>query len=123
MLVFLKAQAASIFGSLVDYLVTILLVEVFHLGYVTGNLFGNISGAIMQFFLCRNWAFNAAEGKMKLQVIKFVVVWIGNLILSAAGIYLLTHGLKINYIISKTIISVILGVSYNYILQKKFVFN
>jgi putative flippase GtrA len=122
MLVFLKAQAASIFGSFADYLLTILLVEVFHCWYVAANLAGNIAGAIMQFIVCRNWAFNASEGKMKMQVIKFVLVWTGNLALSAAGIYLLTHGLKINYIISKTIVSVILGVSYNYILQKKFVF-
>ena len=123
MLVFLKAQAASILGSLVDFLITILLVEVFHCWYVSGNLAGNIAGATMQFLLCRNWAFNAAEGKVRTQILKFIIVWIGNFALSAAGIYLLTHGLKINYIISKTIVSVILGVSYNYILQKKFVFN
>ncbi|MBS1935770.1 MAG: GtrA family protein, partial [Bacteroidetes bacterium] len=122
MLGFLKAQAASVFGSFIDYLITILLVEVFHFNYVAGNLFGNIAGAIMQFLLCRNWAFNAADGKVKWQVVKFIVVWIGSLILSAAGIYLLTRGLKINYILSKTIISVILGLTYNYFLQKKFVF-
>ena len=123
MLVFLKAQAAAILGSLVDFLITIVLVEVFHAWYVAGNLAGNIAGATMQFFLCRNWAFNAAERKMETQIFKFIIVWLGNFALSAAGIYFFTHGLKINYIISKTIVSVILGVSYNYILQKKFVFN
>jgi putative flippase GtrA len=122
MITFLKVQAASIIGSLIDFLTTILLVEIFHCWYITGNFIGNISGGITQFILCRNWAFKGGEGKIPAQVTKFILVWIGNLILSAAGVYFFTHYLKINYIISKTITSVLLGVTYNYLMQKKFVF-
>ena len=122
MITFLKAQLASIIGSFADFLSTILLVEVFHCWYITGNFIGNILGGFTQFMLCRNWAFKAGEGKISAQAIKFILVWIGNLVLSAGGVYFFTHYLEINYIISKTITSVLLGVSYNYLMQKKFVF-
>src|ERR1700733_4296572 len=122
MVTFIKVQAASILGSIADYVTTIFLVEVLHCWYLAANLTGNIIGGIAQFILCRNWAFKASGNRMKPQALKFILVFIGNLILSAAGVYLLTHYLGINYIISKTIISILLGVSYNYIMQKQFVF-
>ena len=123
MITYIKAQAASIAGSLADFCVTIFLKEVFNCWYISANMAGNIVGAIAQFILCRNWAFNAANQKMNWQIIKFILVWIGNLLLSAAGVYLLTNYFAINYIISKIIISALLGLTYNYFLQKKFVFS
>jgi putative flippase GtrA len=122
MITYIKAQAALIAGSLADFLVTIILKEVFHCWYVEANMAGNIVGAIAQFILCRNWAFNAGNQKVNFQIFKFIIVWIGNIILSAAGVYLLTNYLAINYIISKTIVSALLGLTYNYFLQKKYVF-
>jgi putative flippase GtrA len=123
MFTFIKVQAASILGSLSDYLVTILLVEVFHCWYLPANLAGNICGGSLQFILCRSWAFGIKGHLRPQQVSKFVLVFIGNLVLSAAGIYFFTHVLKMNYIISKTLTSVFLGLTYNYLMQKKFVFN
>jgi putative flippase GtrA len=122
MFTFIKVQAASILGSMADYLVTILLVEVFHCWYLPANLAGNICGGSLQFFLCRSWAFGIKGKLNNYQVIKFILVFIGNLILSAAGIYFFTHNMKMNYIISKTLTSILLGLTYNYFMQKKFVF-
>jgi putative flippase GtrA len=123
MFTFVKVQAASVLGSLADYLMTILLVEVFSSWYLPANLAGNICGGSMQFILCRSWAFGIKGSLRHQQVFKFVLVFIGNLILSAAGIYFFTHNMKMNYIISKTITSIFLGLTYNYIMQKKFVFS
>jgi putative flippase GtrA len=117
---YLKAQAAAIIGSFVDFLVTIFFVEILGVWYVAANLTGNIAGAITQFIFARNWAFNAENGKVSVQVIKYVLVWVGNLALSAAGIYFFTHYMNLKYIVSKTIL---LGLTYNYIMQKKFVFQ
>lgn len=122
MVTFIKIQVASVLGSLADYLITIILVEVFDRWYLLANFTGNIFGGSIQFILCRTWAFKI-KGKIRQdQVMKFVLVFIGNLILSAAGIYFFTHCLRVNYIISKTITSIVLGLTYNYFLQKKFVF-
>ncbi len=122
MITFLKTQAASIIGSFADFLITILLVEVLHTWYVAGNFAGNISGALLQFLLCKDWVFKTKTHNKYSPLIKFAIVWIGNLLLSAAGVYLLTNFAGLNYIISKIIISVILGTTYNYLLLKKFVF-
>jgi|ERR1017187_5861621 putative flippase GtrA len=122
MRVFIKVQVASILGSIADYAATILLTEIFHCWYLISNLSGNILGGIAQFNLCRLWAFKDMQGKMPIQASRFILVFAGNLILSAGGVYLFTHFLKLNYIVSKSITSILLGVSYNYYLQKKYVF-
>jgi len=122
MTTFLKVQVASIIGSVADFFGAIVLVEIFHCWYIIANFIGNIAGGVVQFVLCRNWVFKTGKGQIPLQAIKFILVWAGSLALSAAGVYLFTHYLKINYIISKTITSILLGVSYNYLMQKKFVF-
>jgi putative flippase GtrA len=123
MYTFIKAQAALIAGSLADFLFTILMVQVFHCWYVTGSIAGNIAGAAAQFILSRNWVFNAGKQKMPVQLIKFALMWAGNIALSAAGVYSLTRYFNLHYLLSKLIISILLGVSYTYLLSKKFVFT
>jgi putative flippase GtrA len=123
MLTFLKVQAASIAGSIVDYLVTIILVSGFHCWYLVASVSGNIFGAAALFILCRKWIFRPDKGSMRLQILRFTGVFVGNMILALVGIYALSHFLHIHYIISKTIVSVLMGVSYNYVMQKKFVFG
>ena len=120
---FIKTQAALIAGSLADFLLTILLVEYFHCWYVVGNAAGNIAGAIAQFILSCYWVFTAnTEQKIPEQVIKFVAMWLGNIALAAMGIYLLTRYFHLHYLLSKLIVSALLGLSYTYLVSKKFVF-
>jgi putative flippase GtrA len=120
---FIKLQISSILGSALDYLATIVLAEFMHVWYLTANLTGNILGCSFQFFMNRIWAFKKADGNMKDQALKFMMVFAGNILLSAIGVYALTAGLHLNYLLSKTFVSIGLGVTYNYLLQKKFVFR
>lgn len=120
--VFIKTQAALILGSLFDFLVTFLLVEVFSCWYVAGNAAGNITGAIAQFVLSRKWVFKSSTQQVPAQLFKFILMWTGNIILFAMGVYLLTHFCHLHYLLSKLIVSVLLGVSYTYLMSKKFVF-
>jgi len=122
MLTFIRVQAVLILGSLADFAITILLVSFFHDSYVIANVIGNITGSIAQFILSRNWAFEATEDRVLPQVLKFSLVWAGHILLSAAGIYLFTHYLGWYYLLSKTITSVLLGVTYTYLLKKHYVF-
>ena len=91
MITFIKVQAASILGSLADYLITIILVEIFHCWYLYANLAGNICGGSLQFILSRNWVFHADKEKTGNQAFKFILFFAGNILLSAAGIYLFTQ--------------------------------
>ena len=120
---YLKAQSALIMGSMVDFLVSFLLVSWLDCWYLAGNLAGNISGATTQFILSRNWVFPGSHGKIGIKIFKFILVYIGNLLLSALAVYFFTRSIGLHYMLSKLLSSAILGLTYNYFLQKKFVFN
>jgi putative flippase GtrA len=119
---FIKAQASSIIATFFDLLTTIVCKEFFYFWYVIASLLGTIVGGTTNFALGRNWVFNRKEKKIPMQVVKYLIIWNGNLLLSTLGVFIVTHYLGLSYIISKIIVSVIVGVSYNYLLQKKFVF-
>lgn len=120
---FLKVQISSIMGSALDYLSTIVLAETVQIWYLAANFTGNLLGGSLQFIMNREWVFKARKGSVKVQVIRFILVMGGNLLLSTAGVFILTSGYRVNYLLAKTIISVLLGLTYNYYLQKKFVFT
>lgn len=123
MFTFLKAQTASIVASVVDFLVTIVAVELFGFWYLAGAVTGTISGGITHFSLGRNWVFHASDKSIPAQAMKYFMVWNGSLMLNASGVYLITHYGGLNYIYSKILSSLLVGFFYNYIIQKKYVFR
>lgn len=123
MFVFLKAQAASVIATAVDFLTTILLVKFFGCWYVIGTAAGTIAGGITHFSMGRHWVFRAADGKVHSQALKYFLVWGVYLLLSTGFVFLITNYAGVNYIISKMFIAVLLSISYNYFLHKKFVFK
>ncbi|GAC1440640.1 MAG: hypothetical protein NVSMB63_07310 [Sediminibacterium sp.] len=123
MVTFVKAQAAALAASLLDFSVTIVLVELFHAWYLAASIAGTVSGGIANFLLARIWVFNAREKMVHWQAVKFLLVWLGYLALISGGVYAVTNYGGISYVLSKILVSVILGISYNYVLQKRFVFK
>jgi len=119
---FIKVQIGSILGSLADFAITILCTEFGLSWYLFSNLMGNCAGGLIQFTLSRRWIFKKNGTNISRQLIKYVVFFLGNLFLSGLGVYLLTQYLHINYIVSKLICSILLGISYNFYMQKYFVF-
>ncbi|MDO6388656.1 GtrA family protein [Pontibacter sp. BT731] len=123
MFTFLKAQAASMVASAVDFLVTVLVVELLGVWYVTGTVIGTISGGITHFALGRNWVFQAVHRTVPLQAVKYLVIWKGSLVLNASGVYLITQYGGLPYLYSKIVTSLLVGFFYNYIFQKRYVFK
>lgn len=120
---FMKAQTASLIAWLVDLAVMAFGVEVLGLWYVLANILGNISGALTHFMLGRSWVFGAAGRTVVRQVMRYAIVWCGYAALTAGVVYLFTDYMKLNYILSKVLTSVLISVGYNYPLQKRFVFK
>lgn len=123
MLTFLKAQAAALIATAVDFLVTIFLREGLGIWYLIAGVTGTIFGGVVNFLLGRNWAFAATDKSARGQVFKYLVVWLGNLALNAGGLYLFTSIAGIEYKISKVMVSLIVGIGYNYVFQRFFVFK
>lgn len=126
MLTFLKAQLAAITGSAVDFLIYALMVQ------LTGNspamvslatAEGAVSGGIINFLIARKWVFNEGQHKARVQIVRYILVWAGSILLNSLGMYLLTYFTTLNYMIARILVSVLVGVSYNYFLQKRFVFK
>ncbi len=123
MYTFLKAQVSSLTASMVDFLTTMLCVRVLGIWYLTGSITGTIAGGIVNFLMGRKWVFDATSKSVWIQIIKYLLVWLGNLILVTTGIYLLTQFLGFNYMVSKISVSIVVGTTYNYLMQKRFIFT
>jgi putative flippase GtrA len=122
MATFVKAQVASLSASIIDFLTTLVCTQVFHTWYLLGSVIGTTAGGIVNFLMGRNWVFGTKERNINLQIIKYILVWGGNLLLTTGGVFLVTHYLHVNYILSKIIVSLTVGTTYNFLMQKKFVF-
>lgn len=57
------------------------------------------------------------------QAWKYTLVWIGNLLLNAGGVYVFACHAGLHYAISKVVVSLLVALLYNYPLQKNFVFS
>jgi putative flippase GtrA len=123
MVTFAKAQVASFTASVVDYWCTIIAVELVGIWYVWASAVGTVVGGFTNFYLGRNWVFKRREKDRQKQMMKYLIVWTGYFILTTFGVFLLTHFSNLNYIISKALVSLVMAVSYNYPVQKRYVFR
>lgn len=123
MVTFVKAQAASLSATLVDFSVFLLLTEIFNCWYLAASITGTISGGITNFMLGRMWVFNARDGRIPKQAVKYMLVWAGNLLLVSAGVFIVKEYVGLTPLLSKIIVSLLVGFTYNYLLQKRFVFK
>jgi putative flippase GtrA len=120
---FAKTQIASLIASIIDYWCTIMGVELFRLLAVWASAIGTVIGGFTNFSLGRNWVFRQKEDEARTQLVRYGLVWSGYLLLTTTGVFLLTHFAGINYIVAKLSVSGVMAVSYNYPLQKKYVFR
>lgn len=120
---FFKAQVASFSATLIDFSITYALTSFAELSYIFSSATGVICGGIINFLLGRYWVFNATKERKVKQVPKYILVWISSMLLNMGGLVLLTEVFGFYYLISKAITSVIVGVIFNYNIQKTFVFK
>lgn len=91
--------------------------------YIYAQIIGATLGAITNFLLGRFWAFESKTDKISDQAFRYALVSAGSLLLNAIGLYLLTEFTPLNAITAKVIIGIIVAVTYNYLMQKYFVFR
>lgn len=61
MIIFLKANAASLVASLSDFMMTMLLVQVGKVNVVMAAATGTVTGGIVNFLIGRHWVFRAGD--------------------------------------------------------------
>lgn len=120
---FLRYNVVSIVATAVDFVVLIGLTEIAHLWYLFSASVGALAGGITGFFFERNWVFKRKEVKLTTQSTKYLLIWIVSIVLNTGGLYLMVELSGYQYIISKIIISVLVGVGFNYLMHKYYIFK
>jgi putative flippase GtrA len=123
MIRFLKAQASSFLATFFDFSTTFVLVGVFSWNPVAATIVGTVMGGITNFTVNRYWVFEANSKPANTQIMKYLLVWTGSMLLNAGGMHLLTALLELDYRLSKIVVSLLVGFGYNFLMQKKFVFK
>lgn len=73
--VFVKAQLSSYVASLVDFLVTILLVKLSGLFYLYATFLGAVAGGMVNCAINYGWVFHAGDCKKTHVALKYLFVW------------------------------------------------
>jgi len=120
---FASAQLAALAGTAVDFAATIFFTELFGIIYWVSNALGAALGAVTNFLLGRYWVFEAGDQQMTGQIFRYILVSVGSLILNTLGVFLLTEYFQLYYVWSKVIVAVLVAVTYNFILQKNYVYK
>jgi putative flippase GtrA len=127
LLIFAKAQVSAFVGGMVDYAIMIICTEFFHVYYVFSIGISGVIGAVVNFTLNKKWTFHSKDFKYKndlyVQLIKFLVVVAGSIILKSSGTYLVTTFFKIDYKISRLIVDLFVSLLFNFNMQKYWVFS
>ena len=120
---FFRYQIAAIIATTADFGVYFLLKYANDSWYLLATFLGALSGAIINFIICRYWAFAATNKAIITQATRYILVSGGSLLLNTSFVYIITEFLNCPSDLSKVLASIIVAVSYNFLLQKYFVFK
>lgn len=120
---FFRYNIVAGLATTVDFAILILLTEVLGIWYVISASIGAVAGGITAFIFQRNWAFMKKDGKLSAQAVKYLLVWIVSIFLNVAGVYMFVDFLGYQYILSKVIVAIVIGIGFNFIMQKYFIFR
>jgi putative flippase GtrA len=90
---------------------------------MAATIIGTICGGVVNFLLGRQWVFKGKGISIHRQASRYSLVWSGNFLLNVSGVFVMTGYLHANYILSKVFVSIVIGCTYNYLLQKEYVFR
>jgi len=120
---FVRSQMSSAIATALDFTVFLFFTEILKVYYVIAAAVGAFVGACISFMLGRNWAFRKKDGHLTSQAVKYLITSGTSLVLNTYGIYALTEYLGIQYIYSKVIISLLVGVFFNFFMYRYFVYK
>ncbi len=120
---FIRAQIVSLTATSVDFMISILLHHVFSIYYVTATTVGSICGAFTSFSLGRNWAFLNKNGRIRKQAFRFVVISGFSIFANTTGVYFFKENFDISFLASRIIVALLIGVFFNFFMNRYFVFR
>ncbi len=121
---FSRYTVSAATATATDFSTLLIGKELFGLDPVTATFIGACCGAIVAFVLGRNWTFFNKEGRVSKQGIRFLLVVGGSILLNTFGEYIFTEVWVLShYMIARVVTAILVGVTYNFPMQRYFVFN
>lgn len=121
-LIFGKSQVAAGVATISDFLILAALVEVFGIYYVAAVALASTCGGVINFILNRKWTFQSSS-KMGGEALRYFFVCGGSLFLNTSLVWLFTELFVFNYMVSKCIVVVAIGLFWNYPMHRYWVFS
>lgn len=98
---FLKFGAVGFSGLFVDFGLTYLFKEVFHVQKYVSNAIGFMMAASSNYILNRIWTFESTNPNIALEYTEFITISLIGLVINTAILYLLVSKLRMNFYLSK----------------------
>jgi putative flippase GtrA len=118
-----RHHLTSIAATIIDYGLMVACVELLGLRPVPATAVGALAGAATSFTLARLFTYRARDVSVAGQSWRYALVSAGSLGLNAAGEYLFSSVLGLQYLLARFITSVVVSNAWNYPLQRFFVFS
>ena len=118
-----RSQATAIMATAVDFSVYFVLFHFISIYYVTASGIGAFCGAIVSFFLSRNWAFKSTDDLMRNQMLRYGCASGISLFLNVYGIYFIVETFGIEETIAKVLTSILIGLFVNFPIFRYWVFR
>ncbi|MBK9255940.1 MAG: GtrA family protein [Saprospiraceae bacterium] len=120
---FIRAQLVSICATTVDFLISILLHHLLGMYYVTATTIGAFCGSITSFSLGRNWVFLNRRGRLSIQFLRFVIINGFSIFGNTTGVFFFKENFDISFIASRVIVAILIGIFFNFFMNRYFVFR
>ena len=108
-------------ATIVDMGSLYILTSIMGLNYLISAAIAFILGVATNYLLCIVWIFEST-GRVKKEIILFVVIGVGGLILNEVIIWLLVEEAKLYYMLAKAV-AVVIVLVWNFGMRKKYVFT
>lgn len=121
---FFRYNATALTATTVDKSIAMALHYIFGVDELIATPVGMSFGAVIAFFLGRNWAFISKDRKVSSQGLRFVFITLGNMTLNWLLVWFLRDVIGMqDYYLMSPIAGVIVGLFFSFPMQRYFVYK
>jgi putative flippase GtrA len=120
---FIRSIFTSLIATSVDYTISIFAAKYFNVYYVLATSIGCLFGAIASFYLSRQWVYEKKSGKVTKQFLRFAFINFISASLNTFGVFFVVEQSGLSFVYSRIIVSVFVGLSFNFLMNRYFVFK